>query len=64
MRLPEPAHRLEAGDSMDNNLSLIYFTLDALKSFMPQSLLGKFTAVFPKLFESEWKTCEGQKKVS
>lgn len=55
VRMPEPA-----GDSMDNNLRLVYLTLDALKSFMPQSL----TAVFPKLFESQWKTYEGQKKVS
>lgn len=65
MRMPEPnGHRPEAGNSMDNNLSLIYLTLDALKSLMPQSPLGKFTAVFPKLFESQWKTYEGQKKVS
>lgn len=64
MWMPGPAHRPEAGDSMDNNLSVIYLTLGALKSLMPQSLLGKFTAVFPKLFESQWKTYEGQKKVS
>lgn len=60
MRMREPALRPEAGVSMDNNLSLVYLTLDALKSLMPQSL----TAVFPKLFESQWKTSEGQKKVS
>lgn len=53
-----------AGGSMDSNPNLTNLTLDALKSFMSQILLGKFTAVFPKLFKSQWKTYEGQKKVS
>ncbi|KAH8417899.1 hypothetical protein KR222_007850 [Zaprionus bogoriensis] len=47
---------------MDNNQSPTDLTLDALKSVLSQALLGKFTAVFPKLFKCQWKTYEGQKK--
>lgn len=49
---------------MDMNHSATNLTLDALKSVVSQALLGKFTAVFPKLFKCQWKTYEGQKKVS
>jgi len=49
---------------MDNNQSPKDLTLDALKSVVSQAFLGKFTAVFPKLFKCQWKTYEGQKKVS
>ncbi|XP_030558896.1 triosephosphate isomerase [Drosophila novamexicana] len=48
---------------MDMNQSATDLTLDALKSVVSQALLGKFTAVFPKLFKCQWKTYEGQKKL-
>ncbi|XP_001990150.2 triosephosphate isomerase isoform X1 [Drosophila grimshawi] len=34
-----------------------------MKSVVSQAFLGKFTAVFPKLFKCQWKTYEGQKKL-
>ncbi|XP_016980209.1 triosephosphate isomerase [Drosophila rhopaloa] len=37
-------------------------TAEVLKGVVSQALLGKFTAVFPKLFKCQWKTYEGQKK--
>lgn len=39
-------------------------TVDVVKGVVSEALLGKFTAVFPKLFKCQWKTYEGQKKVS
>lgn len=62
--MPSPESCQVASRSMDTNPNLMDLTLDALKSLMTQNLLGKFTAVFPKLFKSQWKTYEGQKKVS
>ncbi|XP_034664635.1 triosephosphate isomerase isoform X1 [Drosophila subobscura] len=47
---------------MDNNPSVCDTMLDVPKSVAPQA--QKFTAVFIKLFEHQWKTYEGQKKVS
>jgi len=55
---------IEPKSIMDNNQSARDLTLDAIKSVVSQALLGKFTAVFPKLFKCQWKTYEGQKKVS
>ncbi|KAH8308226.1 hypothetical protein KR059_008459, partial [Drosophila kikkawai] len=49
--------------SMDaNQPSVSGVTADVLKAVVSQALLGKFTAVFPKLFKCQWKTYEGQKK--
>lgn len=62
--MPGPESWKVADRSMDKNPNLMDLTLDGLKSFMTQNLLGKFTAVFPKLFKSQWNTHEGQKKVS
>ncbi|XP_017091843.2 triosephosphate isomerase isoform X2 [Drosophila bipectinata] len=37
-------------------------TADVVKGVVSEAFLGKFTAVFPKLFKCQWKTYEGQKK--
>ncbi|EDW99066.1 triosephosphate isomerase isoform X1 [Drosophila yakuba] len=49
--------------TMDHNRPTVGgVTAEVLKTVVSQALLGKFTAVFPKLFKCQWKTYEGQKK--
>ncbi|EDV53108.1 triosephosphate isomerase isoform X1 [Drosophila erecta] len=49
--------------TMDQNRPTVGgVTAEVLKTVVSQALLGKFTAVFPKLFKCQWKTYEGQKK--
>ncbi|XP_016951086.1 triosephosphate isomerase isoform X1 [Drosophila biarmipes] len=55
--------RPHTSPTMDHNHPTVGgVTAEVLKGVVSQALLGKFTAVFPKLFKCQWKTYEGQKK--